>query len=515
MQPELRELVDHQQVQRDRLLEAEQRQLDRAAELQDVLVVGLEDHAVRLHAHEFRQLLDALDRPLAVLHGVGQPRPGRSRIRERRGRRPRLGQVGHGVQGRDHRGRLFLRQAVPSAGQVQPSLEGHIGVFVALGAQDCLIKSKVDSDSFARAMRYAVTRKRAEEMSRRTITLENELLQEILQHAPICLATFDADLRVSSCNSVFHSQLGMMPDRVLNRRINELLPSTNVQSWQAVVSQNVSFSDPSCVIQRADDGTEFTWDVTAWPITSRQLSLKRAIIVALDVTERIKLERQKEDFFAALAHDIKNPLAGADRLLNLMSAGTAGSDHDKLIDLLKRSNSNVLTMLHNLLDVYRYEASAVPITLRSIDPTQSIVTAIASVSLIAAERNIAVRTDLSDELDVVADSVALQRLLSNLLHNAIQFSEPGSSVQLQARMADSNTVFRIVDSGHGMSQEEQKYLFKRFGHGTNKQLKQGEGTGLGLYLCKQIVDALNGAITCESALGEGTIFTVTLSRLRK
>ena len=169
-------------------------------------------------------------------------------------------------------------------------------------------------------------------------------------------------------------------------------------------------------------------------------------------------------------------------------------------------------MLHNLLDVYRYESVSQPVGFGSVDIEQALKAAIATVAPLAADRGINVVRELSENLKpALGDASAIQRLFTNLLHNALKFSHDHSAIQVSAYNAEpAYVVIKVVDHGVGMTEAQEKALFKRFGQTKVSNSKEGAGTGLGLYLCKQIAEAHNGSISCSSKSGEGSTFEVKI-----
>lgn len=379
---------------------------------------------------------------------------------------------------------------------------------VVKGAQDYLVKGQVDSRSLVKSVRYAVTRKRAEELALISVGKESGVLKEILENAPISMARYSTDLSISTCNLAFARQVQRSPASVIGTKITDLVSIPDNSLWQKVISENTPFREHCFLKIRA--GQEINWDMTVWPIHARDEQTKGGIILALDITERLKLERQREDFIASLAHDIRNPLIGADRVLSFM-ANPDLSNHEyvRLSTALKQSNTNVLTMLQNLLDIYRYEATAMPLNFQSISIEQALEAAIANTRLIALEIEVNIIMKLADGLPPIeADTTAVQRLFSNLLHNAIKFSKQGGTIDITAYQENDFIVVLVADKGSGMSENQQESIFKRFGESHASKYLNGAGTGLGLYLCKQIVDAHHGKISCISQIGEGTTFDI-------
>jgi signal transduction histidine kinase len=116
---------------------------------------------------------------------------------------------------------------------------------------------------------------------------------------------------------------------------------------------------------------------------------------------------------------------------------------------------------------------------------------------------------LEQKVSLKVDTKAIRRMLQNLLDNALKFTPRGGAISLKLQNLEEKIVVEIGDTGPGISTEEQKLLFQRFSQGKTGR-KYTPGTGLGLYLCKQIVDAHQGEIICISVEGSGTTFRVCL-----
>ncbi len=383
------------------------------------------------------------------------------------------------------------------------------------GAQDYLVKGKIDGESIVRSIRYARTRKEAERLAHQVVIEESALLQKILERAPLSIARFDCSLAVTACNEVFQRQVSPNAN-LLGMSIKELLPGVPAELWDKTIKLDEPFRLEALRIEPAGTLHSPVWDIAVWSTKGRNAGTTGGIILGSDVTQRVLFESQREDFIAALAHDIRNPLIGTKRLLQAVIGGAGGKfdeQHEAILIMLNESNDNVLTLLQNLLDVYRYKSSAISLVFEAIDLIECANTAIATIAPIAASENIKISCNFEPSLAFAfGDSTAITRLLTNLLNNAIKFSKPSDVIEINAQNQDSDIVVTVTDHGLGMTAEEQQFLFKRFGQTRNTQYKVGAGTGLGLYLCKQIVDAHHGSISCKSQPDIATTFEIRLPR---
>lgn len=384
---------------------------------------------------------------------------------------------------------------------------------VEQGSQDYLVKGKVDAAMLGRSIRYAITRKKAEQLAHMSVSLENSVLQEILENAPLAIVRFDRNLTVTACNSSFANQIGIASRLVMGKKISDLLPNLEDTLWQRTILSGlpVNRSNVSPIEDR-----DLVWEMACWPIKAKD-TVKGGIIAALDVTAKVLMERKRDDLVASLAHDIRNPLLGTERVLKLFLEETFGPLKDeqaKVIQLLRDSTADVLSILQNLVDIYRYENNA-NLHFEPVDLDATVNQVILQIKAQTEEKNITISKRIDSPLDsVYGDTRAIERMLCQLLTNTLQFCEPASEINIELKNQPKQVSIRIISKGLGMTEKELDFLFKRFGQAKSTQYRVGPGTGLGLYLCKQIVDVHQGMITCHCTGGR-TTFEIQLPACKK
>lgn len=234
---------------------------------------------------------------------------------------------------------------------------------------------------------------------------------------------------------------------------------------------------------------------------------------AEEKSKRLVVLEQREEFMATLTHDLKNPLIGANRLLELMAEqalGELSSEQSNLLLQLRDNNKMLLSMIQNLFEVYKFEKDVNAVHLENTNLLEIITACIRDIAPIAENRHIRLTTEFSDQIsEVVADSSAIRRVMQNLLDNALKFTPNGGEIRLAVHPTNGSVAVQIGDTGPGISEEEQRQLFQRFSQGSVGK-NYTPGTGLGLYLCKQIIEAHHGKISCSSKEGVGTTFSVIL-----
>jgi PAS domain S-box-containing protein len=262
----------------------------------------------------------------------------------------------------------------------------------------------------------------------------------------------------------------------------------------------------------AKDQTLLTVQFSSAPLVVND-ELAGVVIVFRDISELMKLRQQRDSFFAILTHDLKTPLLAADRVLGPLLKGASGpfnTEQSHVLALLRKSNSELLQMVQSVLALYRYSDNKT-LQIESVDVKQAAKFAVAQTSGFAESRKITVKQSCAtNELQPIdADSTAIQHLIANLIENAIKYTPTGGVVDVNLDMIDEAIQIEVRDSGLGLSEIEMANLFLPM---QRKLTKRGNpaNSGLGLYLCKQIVESYKGHITCKSREGHGATFTVCL-----
>ncbi len=229
---------------------------------------------------------------------------------------------------------------------------------------------------------------------------------------------------------------------------------------------------------------------------------------------RVKAAVEREDLIFTLANDLRVPHIGAMRAFDLLVQEKLGPLNDEQKNLLckvKQNSHEILHMLQNLVHLYRIEQSGQKILAVPTDLNRLIEQIIQDWSYAASENGIKVEvnSDLSEPL--LLDGTAFKKAVSNLIHNAIKFSFPEGIVSVSCLCEGSWLYLTVRDNGKGMCSSDQEKLFQRFWN-DNDTMRHSNGSGVGLYVCRQIVEAHGGDITCVSEKGKGT--TVTIKMLR-
>lgn len=230
--------------------------------------------------------------------------------------------------------------------------------------------------------------------------------------------------------------------------------------------------------------------------------------------ERSDLLQQREDFMMVVTHDLKTPLTALDRCLSLVLEGDFGEISPKqheVMTTMKDSNQRMFTMVKNLLEAYRYEQSKPILNLDVLDLSSLLKKLREEFKWAAEARALNLEYVEPSNLNLVnADETAMRHVFSNLIDNALKFTPKGGAVTISTYNSGANVVIEVKDTGKGISPQDIPRLFQRFFQSESGR-KQYTGTGLGLFLCRQILQAHGGEISCQSQPGAGTTFIVALT----
>ena len=240
---------------------------------------------------------------------------------------------------------------------------------------------------------------------------------------------------------------------------------------------------------------------------------KRFVGVIRDVTEQKKSDKLRDDFIATLTHDLRTPLLAAIQTLTFFLDGALGELDEKqklLLSTMQKSNEDLLGLVNALLEVYKYDADKLELTKTNFNIYNLVEQVYNELQPLAQSKEIEFKIECTNkDLTVNADRSEIRRVICNLCGNAINYTQNGGRVIITLKNEGNDLIFSVSDNGSGIPQEDIPNMFQRFSQGTSK--KRSTGTGLGLYLSRQIIESHGGKIWLESTLNKGSEFSFLLT----
>jgi PAS domain S-box-containing protein len=233
-----------------------------------------------------------------------------------------------------------------------------------------------------------------------------------------------------------------------------------------------------------------------------------------DVSQRKAAEQAKRDFLSTISHELRTPLTSIRGSLALIAAGVMGevpAEIRKMIDLAERNSTRLLALINDLLDIERMESGRMEMEMRDVSLDPILQRSAESVRALADQQNISIQV-ASSGAQVRADEHRITQVVINLLSNAIKFSPRGGVVEVAAHGFDGTVEVRVSDRGRGVPKEAQQRIFERFAQVDASDSKAKGGAGLGLAICRAIVEQHGGEIGVSSQEGLGSTFWFRLPR---
>jgi two-component system phosphate regulon sensor histidine kinase PhoR len=237
------------------------------------------------------------------------------------------------------------------------------------------------------------------------------------------------------------------------------------------------------------------------------------LLVLFDVTEMRRLETIRRDFVANVSHELRTPVASVRSAAETMrmameqDPGAAG----QFLDIIERNARRLGELIADLLDLSRLEAKEFRLNLEPIDVAEIITKTVAPYSERSATRNLRITLDIPDGCPrSVGDRHAFDRILTNLLDNALKYCPEGSNITIAACPVGQYVRIAVSDNGPGIEQRHLPRLFERFYRVDQGRGRHMGGTGLGLSIVKHLVEAMKGEVSVDSSPGQGSTFAFTL-----
>ncbi|MGK7871994.1 MAG: ATP-binding protein [Xenococcaceae cyanobacterium] len=361
-----------------------------------------------------------------------------------------------------------------------------------------------------------------------------EQLRLITNALPVLIAYVDKKQCYRFNNQAYQSWLGLSPVQINGCRLEQVHGKEVYQKIQTYVEtalsgQIVTYEDEISF----RDGEIHSVSVTYIPHISEQEEqdiVKGFFALTNDISDRKAIERMKDEFISVVSHELRTPLTSIHSSLKILATGKLGelsTKGQRMLAIADEQTDRLVRLVNNVLDLQRIESGKVKMEKKACKAHELMIEAVQTMQTMAQEHGIKLVTK-SVSCSVWADSDYIVQTLTNLLSNAIKFSPPDSTVWLSARRASQRrkdkqercsttpyVTFQVKDHGQGIPTNQLKSIFERFEQVDSSDARKKGGTGLGLTICRKIIEQHGGKIWAESSSGKGSTFYFTLPALKQ
>jgi two-component system sensor histidine kinase VicK len=346
-----------------------------------------------------------------------------------------------------------------------------------------------------------------------------EQLRLITNALPVLIAYVDEQQQYRFNNQAYQDWLGQSPQEIYGCHLRQVWGEDCYQRMQVYVKtalsgQAINYENDILL----KDGSWRAVDVIYIPHLDEEKIVKGFFALSSDISDRKAIERMKDEFISIISHELRTPLTSLHSALKILATGRLGnlsSEGQQMLGIADDSTERLVRLVNNVLDLQRIESGKVIMECQACNAANLMIQAAEAMQAMAQQHEITLVKQPQD-ISVWADADYILQALTNLLSNAIKFSSPGGTVWLTVEQEKGSSnlskevVFRVRDEGQGIPSDQLERIFERFQQVDSSDSRKKGGTGLGLTICRKIIEQHNGRIWAESTPGCGSTFAFTL-----
>lgn len=334
-------------------------------------------------------------------------------------------------------------------------------------------------------------------------------LQALLDSIDDGLLIVDRQGRLEHANPVAQRQLAWETEH-LGSTLGQALgyPELDEAAQQVLDDKSLSGPPEDLVIEADGERRLLSWRMS--PVNHYDGRISGAVMVLHDVTDQRTFERVRNEFVLRASHELRTPVTGMQMAFSLLRERTKYPDNSREADLFNTVHEEMqrlVTLINDLLNFSRYQSGQQKLEREPCDPSQLLEQARQRFQAAAMQNDVDIKLELQTPLpNLLLDRQQMERVLDNLLSNALRHTPDGGEIRLLARHHGERVILSVEDNGEGIPYSQQARIFEPF---VQIGRRRG-GAGLGLALCKEIAQLHGGRIGVHSRIGHGTIFYIAL-----
>lgn len=356
----------------------------------------------------------------------------------------------------------------------------------------------------------------AKGMAENMILYSRELFTELYRGSPVPYLVIKDNCTVESANLAAIRLFGVQEGWFEGRNILESLKSEDDQRIPLITEyfkQSMGVNHEELMILRPDGSERWVLlSLFAFTDTKRE---HKGLLTLVDVTKQKEIDKAKTEFVSLASHQLRTPISSMKWNLELLRTAQDKGDPTACTTYIAKIDDGI-TRMENLvadfLSVSKLELGTLAPQRESIHFDTFMHTVLALHEAKAASRSIAIERSWNTDDMLYTDPHLLEMAVSNLISNAIKYTPEGGVVRIGSEMHGNHRVVTVSDTGMGIPEDEQEHVFTKIFRASNARREVTDGTGLGLYIVREVVRVLGGDVTFVSKVDEGTTFTIVLPK---
>ncbi|HEX2603221.1 MAG TPA: ATP-binding protein [Oxalicibacterium sp.] len=405
-----------------------------------------------------------------------------------------------------------------------PATRSFVELRALAGSINALVKNLLEKESALRELNLSLENRvtqRTKELQRalENVQASERRSQTIIEAAQDAYVELDLHGRVTGWNSRAEAMFGWDKHEALGRRLSELvIPHRFQASFQKALNRFDETGEADFLDRREErivvnrDGVEFPVEMSVGIVVWENSWFFTAFLH--DISERKEIARMKDEFISTMSHELRTPLTSIRASLAMLADGMAGEfepDVKELLGIAYQNCERLVRLINDVLDIEKIESGNLSYAMKRQAVLPLVQQAIHATQGYAAQCKVTlILQDEATDAQINVDGDRMVQVLVNLLSNAIKFSPDGETVTIRVDRIDTWLRISIIDHGPGIPAAFRNRIFQKFAQADSTDSRQKGGSGLGLNICKSIVEGHGGRISYDSEEGQGTQFNVLL-----
>jgi len=358
------------------------------------------------------------------------------------------------------------------------------------------------------------------------------LLADMFEYSGMLIALKDQEGRYEMVNRKWVEVTGISYNKAIGRSDIELFPGPigeRLRNNDLEALETGRCVESEEVIDCSENGLRYGISIK-FPLKRADGSIRGLCVMSTDITDRkqkeVEFQQAKADaeaaniaktsFLATMSHEIRTPMNGVIGMIQLLQHTELTQEQYEYTERAKKSGITLVTLLNDILDLSKIEADKIDLEMFDFDLRTLVSETTRLLTLIASEKSITLTTSIATDVPPVlhGDAGRLRQIITNLVGNAIKFTSSGVvTLKIRSDGEDETSVtlhVEVHDCGIGIAMEKREHIFEPFTQANSSTTRTYGGTGLGLTICRRLVELMNGSIGVESVLGEGSTFWFTV-----